>query len=218
MLTSNIKAAIFDMDGTIIDSMWVWDVIDVNFLGRRNIELPSDLRVAIEHLSFLEVAEYFKSRFNLPDSLEEIMNEWNDMAYNEYKHNVDLKPGAKDYLLELKDLGIKLGLATSNCKLLIETVLKKHEVYNLFDVITTTDEVERGKNFPDVYLLTADRLKVNPENCVVFEDILPAVRGAKAAGMKVVAVHDEYSDYQKEHIMKEADKYILEYSELTKAV
>lgn len=217
MLT-NIEAAIFDMDGTIIDSMWVWDVIDVNFLGKRNIELPPDLRAAIEHLSFIEAAEYFKNRFALQDSLEEIMDEWNNMAYNEYKHNVDLKPGAKDYLLKLKALGIKLGLATSNCKLLLETVLKKHGIYNLFDVITTTDEVERGKSFPDVYLLTADKLKVSPENCVVFEDILAAVRGAKAAGMRVVAIQDDYSDYQKEHIIKEADKYILEYSELTKAV
>lgn len=218
MLTNNIKAAIFDMDGTIIDSMWVWDIIDVNYLGKRNIKLPHDLRSDIEHLSFLEAAEYFKRRFNLPDSLQEIMDEWNEMAYNEYKSNVTLKPGAKDYLLKLKALGIKLGLATSNCKLLLETVLKKHGIYDLFDVITTTDEVTRGKSFPDVYLLTAEKLNVEPSQCVVFEDILPAVLGAKAAGMKVVGVHDPYSENQKEHIIREADKYIVEYSELTKAV
>lgn len=218
MLNDNIKAAIFDMDGTIIDSMWVWHVIDVNYLGKRGFTLPSDLRSDIEHLSFLEAAEYFKNRFSLPDSLQEIMDEWNAMAYDEYKHNVTLKPGAKDYLLKLKALGIKLGLATSNCKLLLETVLKRHGIYDLFDVITTTDEVTRGKSFPDVYLLTAERLNVEPSQCIVFEDILPAVLGAKAAGMKVVGVHDRYSEHQREHIIKEADKYILEYSELTKAV
>lgn len=215
---ANIKAAIFDMDGTIIDSMWVWEVIDVDYLKKRNIKLPSNLRTDIEHLGFLEAAQYFKNRFNLQDSLEEIMNEWNNMAYYEYRNNVSLKPGAKEFLLKLKALDVKLGLATSNCALLIETVLKKHGIYDIFDVITTTDEVTRGKDFPDVYLLSAEKLQVSPKHCLVFEDILPAVKGAKAAGMTVIGVQDSYSEHQKEHIIKTADKYILDYNELTEAV
>lgn len=217
-MLKNISAAIFDMDGTLIDSMWVWDTIDIKYLKKRGFSVPDKLRDDIIHLSFEETALYFKNRFNLSDSIEEIVNEWNDLAYIEYASNVNLKPYAKEYLSKLKAKGIKLAIATSNCTMLLETVLKRHGIYDLFDVITTTDEVARGKDFPDVYLLSAKKLSVSPSECVVFEDILPAVMGAKAAGMKVVGVHDSYSEYQKKDIMNNADIYINGYREISEAV
>lgn len=217
-MLNNIKAAIFDMDGTLVDSMWVWAKIDETYLAKRNIPFPEDLRDDIEHLSFDSTAEYFKNRFNLEESLEDIKNEWHEMADYEYKNNVTLKPGADKFLRNLKKLGIKVGLATSNSIPLLEIVLKKHGIYDYFDAITITSEVKRGKNFPDVYLLAAEKLGVAPENCIVFEDIIPAVKGAKAAGMKVVAVYDECSAHQKEELLTLADQYINEYEELNKAV
>ena len=217
MLT-NIKAAIFDMDGTLIDSMWVWDSIDSVYLEKRGFSVPLNLRSDIIHLSFEETALYFKNKFNLTDSIEEIQDEWNSLAYIEYANNVKLKPYAKEYLVSLKNQGIKLSIATSNCMMLLETVLKKYNIYELFDCITTTDEVARGKDFPDVYLLSAKKLQVRPEQCIVFEDILPAVLGAKSAGMKVVGVHDSYSEYQMDDIIEKADVYIHGYNELTTAV
>lgn len=217
-MLKNIKGAIFDMDGTLIDSMWVWSKIDVEYLSKRNIPLPKNLKEAIEHMSFSEVALYFKNRFNIPDSIEEIQVEWNDMALSHYSNDVILKPGAREFLSLLKSKNIKIALATSNCNLLIETCLKKNNIYNFFDSITTTDEVERGKDFPDIYLLSAEKLNLSPEECVVFEDILPAVKGAKAAGMTVVGVHDLYSEYQKNDIINCADIYINNYDELIEAV
>ncbi|MCY6485692.1 HAD family phosphatase [Clostridium aestuarii] len=217
MLT-NIKGAIFDMDGTLVDSMWIWSEIDIDFLKKRNIDCPKNLKSQIEHLSFEEVALYFKKTFNLNESIEDIMDEWNTMAFQEYKNNVHLKNGVKLYLDILKSMNIKIGLATSNTSLLLETALRANGIYEYFDVIATTDEVSRGKHFPDIYLLTAKRLGVAPNNCIVFEDILPAVKGAKAAGMKVVGIHDEYSEYQKNDILKIADKYIHTYSELIEEV
>jgi HAD superfamily hydrolase (TIGR01509 family) len=217
-MLKNISAAIFDMDGTLIDSMWVWNTIDSKYLERRGLSVPSELRDEIIHLSFEETALYFKNKFNLPDSIEEIVNEWNSLAYVEYANNVNLKPYAKEYLTMLKAKGIKLAIATSNCTMLLETVLKRHGIYELFDAITTTDEVERGKNFPDVYLLTAKKLSVKPSQCIVFEDILPAIIGAKAAGMTVVGVHDSYSEYQRTDIINKADIYIKGYQEITEAV
>lgn len=217
-MLKNIKAAIFDMDGTLIDSMWVWDTIDKKYLEKRNLIAPDELKKEIGHLSFEETAMYFKDKFDLKDSVQDIMNEWNNLAYEEYSTNVALKPYAKEYLTMLKNKGIKIALATSNCKMLLEVALKKHEIYHLFDVITTTDEVTRGKNFPDIYLLSAKRLNVAPNECIVFEDILPAVLGAKAAGMKVVAVKDSYSEYQRLDIIDKADLYIDDYTEITKAV
>ena len=183
MLT-NIKAAIFDLDGTLIDSMWVWGKIDEDYFKNRNMDLPANLKSQIEHLSFDDTAAYFKSNFGILDTIEEIKKEWTDFAYVEYLNNVKLKPGVVEFLSLLKTLNIKIGLATSNSKSLLEAVLQANGIYHYFDSITLTDEVSRGKNFPDVYLLAAEKLGVNPEECIVFEDILPAVKGAKAAGMK----------------------------------
>lgn len=217
-MINNFKAAIFDMDGTLIDSMWVWHKIDVDFLEKRGFAMPHNLKDEIEHLTFLQTAEYFKSRFKLDSTLQEIMDEWNTMAEDEYEYNVKLKSGVAEYLNFLKNSGIKIGLATSNCSTLINKVLKSTNIYDYFDSITTVDEVKRGKNFPDIYLLAADKLKVNPEECVVFEDILPAVIGAKSAGMTVIGVHDSYSEYQKNDIKYNADKYIYKFEELLNAV
>lgn len=217
-MLNNIKAAIFDMDGTLVDSMWIWEKIDIDFLKERNLDFPSDLRESIEHLSFEGVAEYFKKRFQLSENIDTIMDIWNNMAFNHYKYDVKLKPGAKEYLSFLKSSGIKLALATSNSDILLEVTLKKNDIFHYFDTIVTTSEVSRGKNFPDIYLLAADRLKVSPKDCIVFEDILPAIMGAKAAGMTVVGVQDDYSNKDKQLIMENADHYINEYTELSQAV
>lgn len=213
-MLQNIKAAIFDMDGTLIDSMWVWEKIDIDFLKKRNLKCHENLKQQIQDMSFEQTAAYFKKTFNLKETIEEICNEWNEMALTEYKTNVKLKTNAKNYLAVLKSMGIKIGLATSNCDLLLKTVLKATEIHDYFDVITRTDEVSRGKHFPDVYLLTAKRLGISPEKCIVFEDILPAIEGAKAAGMKTVGIYDKYSNYEKDKILNTADKYIYNYSEL----
>lgn len=216
-MLDNIKAAIFDLDGTLIDSMGIWGKIDIDFLDKRGIKVPSDLREHIEHLSFIDTAKYFRDRFKLNETIEDIMEEWNRMAYNEYSNTVGLKPGAKEFLEGLKNRGIKLGLATSNSHVLLEAVLKRNGVFEYFDSITTTIEVNRGKNHPDIYLLSAEKLGAAPEECIVFEDILPAVLGAKAANMTVVAIYDVYSEYQKEDLLKTADYFIYEYEELIRA-
>ena len=138
------------------------------------------------------------------------------MSYNEYTNNIKLKPGAKEFLEYLSNKGVKIGLATSNSIILVETCLKSNNIFNLFDKITLTSEVSRDKSFPDVYLLAAEKLNVSPKDCIVFEDILPAIHGAKSAGMKVIAVNDEpYTPLgDKAKIIKEADIYINDYNTL----
>lgn len=210
MLT-NIKAAIFDLDGTLINSMSLWDQIDIDYLTSKNIPVPSDLNDEISHLSFNQVAVYFKERFKLEDSLDDIKNTWNAMAYNHYSSDITLKDGVIEFLDFLKKSNIKIGLATSNSTELLEASLKFNKIYDYFDAITITDEVSIGKHEPDVYLLAAKKLNVKPEECIVFEDILPAVKGAKKAGMKVIAVEDECSVLDKDEIIRNSDGFINDF-------
>ena len=153
-MLNNMEAAIFDLDGTLIDSMWIWNKIDHDFLNTRKIIVPDDLSYSISHLTFIDAAHFFKNTFNLPESVESIMNEWDEMSYLHYSNNIKLKKGAYDYLIKLKKLGLKIALATSNSRRLLEAVLKNNNVYDLFDAITTSDEAKRGKGSPDIYLLT----------------------------------------------------------------
>ena len=94
----NVEAAIFDLDGTLIDSMWIWDKIDIDYLTNKNIPIPENLNAEIGHLSFNQVAIYFKERFQLKDSLDEIKNCWHDMANYHYSNNIKLKKGVKEFL------------------------------------------------------------------------------------------------------------------------
>ncbi|NSW89712.1 MAG: HAD family phosphatase [Firmicutes bacterium] len=196
--------------------MRVWDKIDFDFLEKRGIAVPDDLSTEIKNMTFKETALYFKERFKIPDPVEDIMDEWNDMAFYEYAHNIRLKAGVEKFLSLLKYKGIKIGLATTNCNKLLEAVLKNNEIRHYFDAISTADEVGKGKDQPDIYLLTAKKLGLKPEECVVFEDILPAVMGAKAAGMKVIGVYDECSQHEEEEIKKQADGYIISFEQYTK--
>ncbi len=157
----NIKAVIFDMDGTLIDSMWLWKAIDIEYLGRYNIELPDDLQKAIEGKSFSETAEYFKERFGLKDDLETIKRDWNAMAMDYYINKVALKDDVAKFIEELKARGIRLGIGTSNSVELVEVIMDKFGFHDRFDAIRTSCEVDKGKPHPDIFLKVADDLGFN---------------------------------------------------------
>lgn len=212
----NIKAVIFDLDGTLIDSMNVWAKIDFEYLKEFNIEVPKDLHEEITHLTLTQTANYFKTRFNIKDDVETIIKRWNDMAFYHYSNTIKLKDGVIEYLDYLKSNNIKISLATSNSLTLSEAVLKNNDIYHYFDAITVTEEVKKSKNNPDVYLLAASKLNVKPENCLVFEDVVQAVKGAKLAGMTVYAIYDEISKDKRDELINNADRYIVNYKELIK--
>ena len=210
----NIKAVIFDLDGTLIDSMGIWAQIDEEYLGSFGHTVPDNLQEEITHLTFTETATYFKERFNIKDQIDDIISTWNTMALNHYSNNIKLKDNVIPFLNKLKNNGIKIALATSNSIPLLEATLKNNGIYHYFDAISTTEEVKKSKDNPDVYLLSAKKLNINPKDCLVFEDIVQAVKGAKLAGMTVYAVHDKSADNQKDELISLADKYIFNFGEL----
>lgn len=214
-MLKDIEAVIFDLDGSLVDSMWMWRAIDIEYLGRYGIEKPDDLQSQIEGMSFSETALYFKETFQLPDDLEKIKADWNQMAWDKYSKEVPLKEGVKQFLDLCMQHQIKLGIATSNSRLLVENVIAVHNLKEYFTCIMTACDVGKGKPAPDIYLAVAAALKTAPEKCLVFEDIVPGIMAGKAAGMKVCAVYDEYSIPQDEQKRKCADYYIHDYTELT---
>lgn len=210
----NIEGAIFDLDGTLIDSMGIWEKIDYDFLNKRNLKVPQDLKDKIGTLTFEEGANFFKKNFKLKESQEEILKEWHNMVVKEYSHNIKLKNNVRDFLINLKNKGVKLAIATSNTPELTKLVLENNKILDLFDSITTISEVNRNKTFPDIYLLCAKKLKLPAEKCAVFEDILPAIKSAKTAKMKTIGIYDDSSKDDENKIKEIADYYIYDYKEL----
>lgn len=200
-----MKTYIFDLDGTLLDSMHVWEQIDIEFLMKRGFLVPADYKYAVGSLSFKEAAQYTIKRFLLPDSVEQLCLEWLKMAEYAYSHTVPLKPYAKEYITLLKTFPVKLAVATSLSKPLYEAALKNHQLYNAFDVICCTEEINIGKSKPDIFYYTAKKLGVSPSTCIVFEDILAAIKSAKEAGMTVYGMYDKSSENHWEEIKKIAD-------------
>lgn len=208
-------AAIFDLDGTLIDSMSVWDRVDEAFLGRRGIPVTEDYTAAVSAMCFSEAAEYTINRYGFPDTPEELIAEWNGMVLHEYAENILLKPHARELLDRLCSQGIRLGVATALPETLYGPVLRRNEVFDRFSAFASVCEAARGKGFPDVYLLTAQRLGVKPERCVVFEDVLPGIRGAKAAGMTAYGVYDSRAAADESAMRELADGYLRDFSEFS---
>ncbi len=208
------KAAIFDLDGTLVDSMWIWGDVDVEYLGKRGMKVPADLQKAVEGLAFTDVAVYFKERFKLEDSIEEIKDEWNQMAMDKYLNEVPLKDGVKPFLQYLQDRGIVMGVASSNSVQLVKAVLDVHGILPFFSCVLTCCEVERGKPEPDVYLEVAKRLKVEPKNCIVFEDIPIGLTAGNSANMETCAVEDSYSMVYEQEKRQMASYYIRSYHDI----
>lgn len=211
---SEMKGAIFDMDGTILDSIGVWDKIDEDYLAARGIAVPENYAREISRLTSRECADYSIRRFSLKESAEELIAEWEERALYEYSNNLSLKAGAEKYIRAQKMSGVKISLATSSSKRLYEAAMKHCGIYDLFDAFVTTDDTACGKEEPEVYLKAAQLMGVDIKDCVIFEDVPHAVIGAKKSGAKVCAVYDERWRSEEEELRKTADMYIRSFEEL----
>lgn len=208
------KGAIFDLDGTLFESMGIWQDVDLAFFERRSIAMPDDYQECIKDMHFKPMAEYTKERFNLPDDINDIMDEWCELCFEEYEKRVPLKNGAKEYLEYLKNCGIKTAFATANTVELSEVCLKNNGIFDLFDAYAYLHETSKNKNEPDVFLLACERLGLKPQECIVFEDILPAILGAKKGGFDACGVYDKLSEKDTAEIKVNSDYYIKSFDEL----
>ena len=186
-LPDPIKGAIFDLDGTLLNSLGAWADVDVRFFAKRGLDVPADYFDSIKTIDLKDAAVLTKTKYHLADSCEDIVKEWLSMIADEYAHNIELCEGAADFLHALHHRNIKLGIATSCSPELFVPCLAHHNVKDLFSAYAITREA-KGKEFPDVYLLAAERLGLAPCECAVFEDILQGIESAKRGGFYTVGV------------------------------
>ncbi len=213
-ILDGIKAVIFDMDGSLVDSMWIWKQIDIDHFAMYDIAMPPDLQTQIEGMSFFQTAQYIKENFPFPETIEEMMKLWNDMAHEKYAKEVTYKKGVIDFLNICVERNIKLAIATSNSRYLFDAANDNLRLDRYFSCVITGTEIINGKPAPDVYLEAAKKLNVDPKDCLVFEDVIKGIEAGHNAGMKVCAVDDESSFKQKEDKIKEADFFIHDFTEL----
>jgi HAD superfamily hydrolase (TIGR01509 family) len=197
----SFEAAIFDLDGTLIDSMGLWDRVFRDWQISLNRVPDREAALAVKTMALTQSAEFVARRFGLDLPPRDILFQWEDLALKEYRENVSLKPGAGDLVKALSARGMKLGIATSSFPAACEGVLGRHGIREHFSSIVYTDEIRspageggrvRGKSFPEIWLAAASRLGTAPSKCVVFEDLPDSLRGCRAAGIGAfAAVYDD---------------------------
>ena len=184
--------AIFDMDGTLIDSMTYWERLAEEFLERKGIQVVSaDLAERIKTMTMTQSAELFIREFGLPGTPETVAAEMNDMIDEHYRRDIPLKEGAAEYLKALKARGVRMCVASATAEHLMEACLKRLGVLEDFEFLLSCESVGAGKDRPDVYWKAARRLGSVPAETAVYEDALYAAQTAKKAGFYVVGVYDE---------------------------
>ena len=214
MNIKNFKGAIFDLDGTLFDSMGIWKEVDIAFFRNHGMRMPSDYQDKIKDMHFRTMAIYTKERFKMRSSIESIMDEWCELCYDKYANEVPLKAGVKEFLDLLKENGIKIAFATANTTQLSEVCLKNNEIFDYFDTGAYLHETLTDKSDPDVYLLASERLGLAPSECIVFEDLLAGINGAVKGGFAVCGVYDKHSRKDTRYIKQIADYYINSFEEL----
>lgn len=192
-LKGKAEALIFDVDGTLLDSMTVWNQADTVFLNSRGFEVTPDYTDYVKSVRIEDAAVYTKERYNLPDTPEQIMAEWKAFVNRAYAEEVPLKEGAYEYLLEARRLGFKTACATALTRENIDASFTRLKIHDMFDVIVALDDMPHlpDKSEPDIYLHTASLLHADPHSTVIFEDVPIALRGASKGGFITCAVRDE---------------------------
>ena len=203
-----IKGVIFDIDGVLLDSMGIWDDLGARYL-RSLGKIPEEgLNKILFSMSMEQGAEYLNEHYGLNKSVKETVDGIGRMLEDYYFYEVLLKPGAKEVLKFLKSKSIKTAAATSSPRTHIEKALSRNGVLEYIGIIYTTGEVGVSKHSPDIYNLTADYLKTKPEETLVFEDSLYALKTAKEGGYVTVGVYDEKGESNQEGLKNLADLYL----------
>ncbi len=210
-----VKGVLFDLDGTLIDSLGVWQEVDIAYLKKRGIDsFPEGMFLHLSHMGFEGSCKYIIDYFGLDTTVGEMGDEILSMVRYEYANNLKLRPGAKEFISQLRGKGIRTAIVTANLKSLCESVLDANKVLDQMDFVVSVNEVTKDKSGPEVYLHGAKRLGLTPSEIVVFEDILTGIRSAKKAGFITIGVYDKNSEKDMAEIKAESHLYVEDFREL----
>lgn len=202
--------AIFDMDGTLVDSMGYWRRLGAEYLRSKGVSnVPADLWDTLEAMTMPQSAQWFIRDLGVSGTPASVEAEMNAVMADHYRCDVPLKPGAGAYLAALHARGVEMCVATNTPAPLVRACLSRLGVLDLFRFCISGEEVGAGKDRPDIYLAAARRLGGGPRDTAVYEDALFAVETAKAAGFYVVGVFDEAGAADWDAIARLADETVL---------
>ena len=209
------KYAVFDMDGTVLDSMFIWDRLIDDVLKKLDIGNDLSVRSDILTLNMEDTADYLIDRFGFPYSNQEMIDIINEEALEQYMRDARPKEAIDRYLDKLHKYGIKTAIVTATDREIADPVLRKFGLYDRFDLIVTCTEEKLDKNTPEIYLRTFEKLgATDMKDCVVFEDALHCVVTTVGAGLYTVGVEDEVAKPSADKIRETADVYITSFEEL----
>ena len=207
-----LKGAIFDFDGTLVDSMFIWDTIGEDYLRSLGKEPHEDLKETFMTLTLEEAAEYYRTHYGVTLSVKEIVDGVNAMVEGIYRTRVALKQGVADFLAQLKDNGTRMCIATVTDRYLVEETLDRLGILQYFSEIFTCAEVGYGKDKPIIYRKALEHLGTTKNETYVFEDSLFALKTAKADGFTTVGVYDRHENRQ-DNLKNLADYYIVDFAD-----
>ena len=209
-----IQGIIFDFDGTLFDSMFIWDTAGEVYLRSIGKEPEDDLQKILKPMSLLQSAEYIREKYHIPLSVEEIMDGVNRTVEGFYFHTVEPKPGVIDFLEELYRRNIKMCIATATDRYQVEAALQRCGMLHFFSEIFTCTEVGSGKDRPDIFRKAMEHLQTDRSTTTVVEDAYHAIHTAKQDGFLVVGVYDSHESRQQE-LLSLADVFLSDYFDLT---
>lgn len=208
------SGAIFDMDGTLTDSMPLWQNTGERFLAARGLTLPDGAMEDLKPLSMVQTARYLRERFSLPDTEQAIMDELNSLVEKGYCETAPVKRDILPFLEKLRKAGVAMCVATATDRYLAEAILRRTGIWDCFQFLLTCTELGAGKDNPAVFERALEKLGTAKDDTIVFEDALHAVQTAKSAGFRVVAIQDDSCREDAAEIRKTADRYIYQYEEV----
>lgn len=203
-----LKGAIFDLDGTLLDSMYIWDTIGSDYLKNRGILPEPGVDEKVRVMSLVQGAEYFRCHYGIQESVSDILTEVDRQVFRLYAEEVRIKKGVRPLLEQLQKQHVKMCVATANNRRQAEAALKNNKIEKFFCGIFTCTETGHGKDEPDIYEKACRFLGTPKEQTAVFEDALHAIETAGKAGFPVVGVYDSRWDKDQEQIKKLADGYL----------
>ena len=208
------RGVIFDMDGTLLDSLGVWERIDRAFFAKRGMDLPKGYGTKAASMGLAQMAAYTVQTYLPQENEEDIICEWKQMSMHAYERELQLKEGVLPFLAYLQARGVKMALATASAAECAVAALRHNGILPYFSAISAAGETVRSKGYPDLYLLSAGKLSLRVDECLVVEDLLCAVQGAVEGGFDVVAVYDSASASDAEQIAALARRYVRRLDEL----